>query len=297
MKLNIRTLVEIFLWIFRRNEKDVINYYNSNSDILRLIAGGNMLCYGYWNDETNSPLSAQKNLCTIFGKMAQLGSGQKVVDVGSGLASPALQWYTDYHPIEITCVELNYKLLENSLKNIAKSFDNTQKTKNHLEENFNLLNATGTILPFANESVDRVLALQSASHFKPLQNFFSESYRILKKDGILSMGISVVDKKYTSIMKFGFFSLSWSAERYSTDFIESLLKQEGFHILEQKKTGSNTYEPFATYYIKNRDSIKPKIIERYSSYTEKLLFKTLNTLKDISQKKMIDHLLITCQKE
>lgn len=294
--MNIKTLIEILLWIFRRNEKDVINYYNSNSDILRLISGGNMLCYGYWNDEISSPISAQKNLCTIFGKMSQLSSGQKVVDVGSGLASPALQWYNEYDPIEITCVELNPKLLKNSQKNISKSIFNTEKSKNQLKYNFNLLNATGTILPFANESVDRVLALQSAAHFKPLKNFFSESYRILKKDGILSMGISVVDKKYTSIMKFGLFSLSWSAERYSTDFIESLLKLEGFRIIEQKKTGSNTYEPLTNYYIENRDSLKPKIIERYSSSTEKLLFKTLNTLKDISQKKMIDHLLITCKK-
>lgn len=295
--MNIKNLVEIFLWIFRRNEKDVINYYNSNSDILRLIAGGNMLCYGYWNDKTPTPLSAQKNLCTIFGKMSQLSSGQKIVDVGSGLASPALQWKSEYEPIEITCVELNHNLLKNSQNNITESFNNPEKTKNHLEDNFNLLNATGTILPFANESVDRVLALQSAAHFKPLKNFFSESHRILKKNGILSMGISVVDKKYVSIMKFGLFSLSWSAERYSTDFIESLLKQEGFHILEQKKTGSNTYEPLANYYIKNRESLKDKIIERYSISTEKLLFRTLNTLKDISQKKMIDHLLITCQKE
>ena len=293
--MSLKKLVEIFLWIFRRNEKDVINYYNSNSDILRLIAGGNMLCYGYWNDKTNSPLAAQKNLCTIFGKMAQLSSGQKVVDVGSGLASPALQWYNDYNPIEITCVEINNKLLKNSIQNITKSLNDTQK--NNSKGNFNLLNATGTILPFADESVDRVLALQSAAHFKPLKNFFSESYRILKKDGILSMGISVVGKKYTSILKFGLFSLSWSQERYSPDYIESLLKQEGFRILEQKKTGSNTYEPLATFYIENRDSLKSKIIERYSLSTEKLLFKTLKTLKDISQKKMIDHLLITCQKE
>ncbi|GBL42160.1 hypothetical protein EMGBD3_15280, partial [Nitrosarchaeum sp.] len=36
-----------------------------------------------------------------------------------------------------------------------------------------------TKLPFSDNSVDRVLALESSQHFKPLKDFISESKRIL----------------------------------------------------------------------------------------------------------------------
>ena len=38
-------------------------------------------------------------------------------------------------------------------------------------KNIQFFNSTSTKLPFMNNSVDRVLALESAQHFKPLENF------------------------------------------------------------------------------------------------------------------------------
>jgi len=39
------------------------------------------------------------------------------------------------------------------------------------------------MLPFSKNSADRIIALESAQHFKPFKDFISESHRILKKDG------------------------------------------------------------------------------------------------------------------
>lgn len=286
-------LLEVFLWTFRRNEKDVVNLYDSLSDLMKITTGGDILNFGFWDDSTSTPLEAQNNMCTIFGKMAQLAPNQHIVDVGSGMSSPAIQWYSNYHPTELTCVNINFNQLQNSISNITKSIDIT----NNDVKNFNFLNATATVLPFESESFDRVVVLEAAQHFKPLKNFISESYRILKKNGLLALAIPVMNEKYsTPMMKLGLLSMTWSSEHYSIDFVISLLKHEGFNNIDFKKIGSNVYEPLARYYIENRENIKSKISNQYPSYVEKILFKSLNKMKEVSKKKVIDYLLISCKK-
>lgn len=284
--------LELFLWTFRRKEKDVVNLYDSLSDLMRLATGGDMLNFGYWDDKTRTPLDAQKKMCTIFGKKALLSSEQNIVDVGSGISSPAIQWSLEYSPVKLSCVNINFTQLHDSIKNVNKSI----KTDN-INENFNFLNATATTLPFEKESVERVLALESAQHFKPLKNFISESYRILKKNGILALAIPVMAENHSaSMIKLGSLSFTWSSEHYSTEFVNSNLKQERFRNIDLQKIGSNVYEPLAKYYIENREYIKNKILQYYPAYVEKILFKSLNKMKQVSEKKIIDYILVSCQK-
>jgi cyclopropane fatty-acyl-phospholipid synthase-like methyltransferase len=281
--------LELFLWTFRRNEKDVIHLYNSLSNLMKISSGGDMLNFGYWDDTTSTILEAQKNMCQIFAQKAQLQSNQHILDVGSGIGSPAIQWYYEYDPIELTCVNINYGQLQDSINNITQN--------NASYKNFHLLNATATLLPFENTSVDRVLALESAQHFKPLKSFISNSYRILKKNGILALAIPVVVEKHVlNMIKLGVLSLTWYSEHYDIDYVKSLLKQEGFHNVNLQKIGSNVYEPLARYYIKNRESLKTKILKQYPSYVEKILFKSIIKMNEASKKNIIDYILVTCQK-
>jgi ubiquinone/menaquinone biosynthesis C-methylase UbiE len=275
-------LVELFFWTVRRNEKDVVNLYNSLSDLMRLATSGDMLNFGFWDEKTNTPLEAQKNLCTVFGKFAQLESKQKIIDVGSGFASPAMEWSNDYFPIQITCVNINYDQLSDSRKITSNG-------------KIGFVNATARILPFEDQSLDRVLALESAQHFKPLGDFISESYRILKKDGMLVLAIPVVQRP-TSIMKLGVLSMTWSSEHYSVDFVKSLLEQHGFGVMSLQRIGSGVYEPLANYYMENRKFLAEKILVQYPKYVEKILHLSLQKMKSLSEQKIIDYLLISCKK-
>ncbi len=251
-----------------------------------------MLNFCNWDDKNRTPLDAQKKMCTIFGKKALLSSEQNIVDVGSGISSPAIQWSLEYSPVKLSCVNINITQLHDSIKNANKSIKSA-----NINENFNFLNATATTLPFEKESVERVLALESAQHFKPLKNFISESYRILKKNGILALAIPVMSENHSaSMIKLGSLSLTWPSEHYSTEFVNSNLKQERFRNIDLQKIGSNVYEPLAKYYIENRESIKHKIIQYYPAYVEKILFKSLNKMKQVSEKKIIDYILVSCQK-
>jgi len=84
--------LDVFFWTFRKNEKDVVKLYNTLSPVMQIATGGNMLNFGYWSSENSDPISAQENLCTVFGNLSELSAAKNVLDVGSGLSAPSQFW-------------------------------------------------------------------------------------------------------------------------------------------------------------------------------------------------------------
>ena len=277
--------LDVILWTFRRNENDVVNLYNVLSPVMQLASGGNMLNFGYWDKSDATPIMAQNKLCDLVGNMAELDSAKSLLDIGSGLSSPALRWASSYPEIEISCVNINYLQL--------------QTAKNHLKQgisNFSIyeINSTSTMLPFPKNSADRIIALESAQHFKPFKDFISESNRILKKDGIFTFAIPVTRKK-SNIKNLGMLSFTWPSEHYDKDFIIRVTSKK-FDVIEKMEIGSHVFEPLTDYYVKNRTKLQDTILKQYPSYVENILFKSLLKMKKASQEKLIDYLLIKCIK-
>ena len=277
--------MEIVLWTFRRNENDVVNLYNTLSPVMELATEGSMLNFGYWHKKDTSPIDAQNRLCNEVGKIAELGSANSLLDIGSGLSSPAITWATQYPHIDISCVNINYIQLQ-----LAKKIVKERILSSVIHE----VNSTSTQLPFSTNSVERIIALESAQHFKPFNNFILESYRVLKKDGILTFAIPVV-KKNSNIKNLGILTLTWSSEHYEEDFVIRSTSKK-FKLIEKIEIGSDVFEPLANYYIKNRKRLKNKILTKYPAYVENVLFKSLLKMKRASHEKLIDYLLIKCIK-
>ena len=271
-------LFEMLLWTFRRNENDIVNLYDSLSPIMQLSTGGDMLNFGCWDNSTNTPVEAQDNLCDITGKMANLSGAKSLLDVGSGVLGPAKKWHLDYPNLEISSININYNQLKNA-------------NANSIEK----LNATSRFLPFAEKSIDRVIALESAQHFKPLENFLSESKRILKSSGMLIIAIPTVSKNASSINDLGILSFTWSSEHYTLESVVSEIKSIGFSITESQKIGQNVYIPLANYYFDHRKELQEKIKTKYSSTTEKILFKSLKKMAYSSKANLIDYVLLKCR--
>jgi ubiquinone/menaquinone biosynthesis C-methylase UbiE len=270
--------LDVFLWSVRKNEKDVINLYNSLSPIMQLATGGSMLNFGYWTENTVDPISAQQNLCSYFGNLAELEQAKNAVDAGSGLSAPAIFWRNKYTKLNLFCVNTNHKQL---------SFSGP-------ERNIEFMNSTSTKLPFSTNSVDRVLALESAQHFKPLINFIAESKRVLKYDGILLLALPVILLR-VSALKLGILKFTWSSEHYELDYVKKLVTSEGFIINEEKLIGKNVYEPLADYYIQNRTNLKNMILQKYPNYVEKILYTSILKMKTASKQKLIDYVILKCK--
>jgi len=277
--------LDVILWTFRRNENDVVNLYNTLSPVMQLATGGNMLNFGYWSKEDTSPINAQNRLCDKVGKIAELDSANSLLDVGSGLSSPAIMWSRLYPNIDILCVNINYIQLQLAQKIVKEKVQNST---------IHEINSSSTMLPFLTNSMERVIALESAQHFKPFSNFISESHRVLKKDGILTFAIPVITKNL-SIKESGIVAFTRSSEHYKQDFVISEATKK-FKVIEKIGIGPDVFEPLTNYYIKNRKRLKNKILTQYPSFVEYLLFKSLLKMKKQSHEKLIDYLLIKCLK-
>ena len=270
--------LDVFFWTIRKNEKDVINLYNSLSPIMQLATGGSMLNFGYWMENTLEPITAQENLCSYFGKLAELETAKNAVDVGSGLSAPAIFWRNNYEILHLFCVNINYDQL---------SFSGPQR-------NLEFLNSTSTKLPFSDNSIDRVLALESSQHFKPLKDFISESKRILKSDGILTLALPVT-LPGVSFVKLGILKLTWSSEHYGLEHVRETVMSGGFTIIDEKLIGKNVYEPLANYYVEHRDELKKSILRKYPKYVEKILYTSILKMKTASEQKIIDYVILKCR--
>ena len=266
------------MWTFRRNEKDVVKLYNMLSPVMGIATGNSMLNFGYWTESCADPDSAQSNLCHMFGNLAELSTANIAVDVGSGLTAPSKLWRDNFQNLNLYCVNINLQQLLHS------------KSQTRIE----FLNSTSTKLPFLDNSVDRVLALESAQHFKPLGDFVSEAKRILTKNGLLVMAVPIIKNEY-SLKKAGLLNFTWSSEHYSLEYLTRILETCGFKISDQKLIGSDVYEPLCDYYVQNRTSLKPKILKKYPKYVENILYYSLKKMKKASEEKIIDYVLIKCK--
>ena len=282
MKIN---PLEILLWTFRRNENDVVNIYNTLSPAMQLATGGNMLNFGLWDKSDVSAAKAQNRLCDVVARLAELDSGKSLLDVGSGLSSPAIRWTESYPDIEIWCVNINYLQLQ-----AAKNYLRKKKSSPAICE----INATSAMLPFSKKSMERIVALESAQHFRPFENFISESSRVLKKDGILTFAIPVA-KKNLNLINLGILTLTWASEHYSKNFVIRMTSKK-FDIVEKMEVGQDVYDPLGDYYVKNRRNIQKMLLKQYPSYVENILYKSLLKMKKASREKLIDYLLVKCVK-
>lgn len=269
--------LDVFLWTVRRNEKDVVNLYNSLSPVMQLATGGTMLNFGYWTGNASEPVSAQENLCREFGELAGLEGAETAVDLGSGMSAPAIFWQRGFRRLNLYCVNTNLSQLafSGSLANIE------------------YLNSTATKLPFSDGSADRVLALESSQHFKPYEDFVSESRRILKPSGVLALALPVVLTE-ASISRLGVLKLTWSSEHYRLDWIRDMLRSGGFEISAERLIGKYVYEPLADFYIENRTVLRESILKKYPAYVEKILFQSILKMKRASEERVIDYALFRC---
>lgn len=295
-------LLHFPLWILRRNERDVVNYYNFMTPYIGRATGSNMLNFGYWSEKTQNPLQAQNELCTLVGEFANLDSANKVIDIGSGFSAPAIHWKSIYTFLNITCINVNLIQIKAATKLVSNTPASKTETLSNTKE-ISFVNAAATILPFVDQCADRVVALESAQHFKSLIQFMQESKRILKHDGLFVAAIPVITttKPLThQFMELGILSLTWASEHYKLTNVKSMIKAAGFKIIDIQHIGSHVYEPLTDYYIQNRKIIKYAILKENHSYFhtvlydvfENIFYKSALKMKEVYQKGIIDYVLI-----
>jgi ubiquinone/menaquinone biosynthesis C-methylase UbiE len=254
---------------------------------MQLATGGTMLNFGYWEGDVHSPVEAQSKLCSLVGNLADLSSSNTIIDVGSGYGTPALQWSEEFKPRNIICLNINSKQLVKGFK------------RRNQQTHISYINSTSLSLPFAERTVERIIALESAQHFKPFDRFIAESYRILQPDGLLIISMPVTVLLANAMkrhFKLGILNLTWSSERYESEYVKSTIEHHKFRILDVSMIGAQVYAPLALYYLQNRKSLREKIVTRYPPIIEKILYNSLVKMMNVSKEGLIEYIVIKARK-
>ena len=283
--------------MLRGNETDIIKIYNYVTPVIQLANGGQMLNRGYWDKDAKNPLQAQHQFCKLVGEFAEYNSAKTLLDVGSGLSIPAIHWRTLYEFLNITCLDINFqglKIAASESKNIPDATSVSATSANSLS----LVNGSATELPFSNHSIDRIVAVESVHHFRPLELFIHECKRVLVEKGWLIFTTpikSVMSEGLSSLTKFGIVSLFMPSKSYQLENLESTITNGGFQIMDISHIGSKVYEPLTNYYIQNRKMLRDRILKKYPSFVEYLLYKSVLKTAEAYKKGILDYVLIKCR--
>ena len=329
-----RNAINTLLSLLRRDERAVVDIYQAFMSYARILTRTNMINFGVWTQETTSIRQAQEALCTLTGNLAELNTAKNVLDIGSGLSGPAEQWSLEYKFINsLICIDVNYQALKMSRAIYAKyGYDNEvlmepsvktevtndQDITKHNAVMLSRVNGTATCLPFGDSSTDRIIALESAQHFKSFLEFIRESHRVLKKTGLIVLAIPVVTSPKSNGMSrikilnslrnirvLGILSMTWASEHYELEQIMSVISQENFVIKDILKIGKSVYIPLTDFYIQDRKEFRRIVLGKNSSFlkkividiVERIVYRSALKMKQLSLSGNIDYVLIKATKQ
>ena len=130
---------------------------------------------GYWK-EARTYKTACEDMARLLANSGKFKDVNNLLDVGFGFGEQDLLWVTEFGVKHIEGVNITPLHVE-----VA----NERKKSSNLSERINYQIGNAVNLSFEENTFDRVVALESACHFKPRVDFFKESYRVLKNEGML----------------------------------------------------------------------------------------------------------------
>jgi erythromycin 3''-O-methyltransferase len=199
---------------------------------------------GYWRDKPSDAHAAGVALVELVAQIAKLRPSTRVLDVGFGLGEQDVFWAERFGPLRILGIDA-------SRSNVRAARARVHAAK--LDDSIDLRWGTATRMPIRTNSVDTVLAVESALHFESRPDFFEESYRVLRSGGrlvtadILPIAArrGVVDKLQDVQA-----SLVWQVplQNFVThDTYARQLQDAGFQEVELLSIREHVFEPFMAY--------------------------------------------------
>ncbi|MBK1650027.1 SAM-dependent methyltransferase [Rhabdochromatium marinum] len=130
---------------------------------------------GYW-EQAQTLDDACDALVRLVGERAGLEPDDQILDVGFGFGDQDLLWWREFHPKRIKGLNITASQVAVARERVARQ---------ELTQQIDLQLGSATAMPVAAQSVDVVLALECAFHFRTRERFFAEALRVLRPGGRL----------------------------------------------------------------------------------------------------------------
>jgi len=130
---------------------------------------------GYWRD-VDTIDEASEALALLVAKRGGMGAGDTVLDCGYGFGDQDILWTRIMNPEKIIGLNITRSQVERARMNVAEA---------GLENAIDLREGSATEMPIDNESIDLVVSVESAFHYRTRDDFFREAFRVLRPGGRL----------------------------------------------------------------------------------------------------------------
>jgi SAM-dependent methyltransferase len=199
---------------------------------------------GYW-DRASNPDDACEDMAELVAATAGFAPGQTILDCGFGFADQDILWARRFAPWRILGLNVTASQVELARRRVREA---------GVDDVVELRVGSATAMPMAAESVDAIVALESAFHFDTRERFFGEALRVLRPGGRLV----TADIIPTARQAHGRQDLVWrmvarkfaipAENAYPLEGYRDRLRRSGFEQIEVRSIRDLVYGPLHRFF-------------------------------------------------
>ncbi len=229
-----------------RQEHSVAAMYGKDDLSASCLFAGDLMNFGYWENpieegpiSTEQRVESEKNLYRfVIGKLG-IERSDAVLEVGCAKGGGTAFIYNEFAPTEIHGIDICSAQLKRAERLNAKL----------LQENGHSIffrEGAAEKIPYGSDRFDKVISVQAAQHFESLEQFASETYRVLKPGGKIAFctffGTSDESRELLSPL----IQTIWVGIDHVTPiyYVADMFKREGFRKVEVVSIGEHVWHGF-----------------------------------------------------